>query len=75
MSKLYLKEIVPECIALNEGVHKLISEIFADKTTDETIAGIMLLSIAFEKSVEERIGLESATALKNYILNTLEKSN
>ena len=55
MSKIYLKDIVPECLELHEEVYDSINRIFKDKSTEETITALMMLSVVFEKSVEDRM--------------------
>ena len=73
MSKIYLKDIVPECLELHEEVYDSINRIFIDKTTEETIAALMMLSVVFEKSVEDRIGVETTKNLKEYIVNYMSE--
>lgn len=73
MSKIYLKDIVPECLELHEEVYDSINRIFIDKTTEETITALMMLSVVFEKSVEDRIGVETTKNLKEYIVNYMSE--
>lgn len=73
MSKIYLKDIVPECLELHEEVYDSINRIFKDKSTEETITALMMLSVVFEKSVEDRIGVETTKNLKEYILNYMSE--
>ena len=73
MSKIYLKDIVPECLELHEEVYDSINRIFKDKSTEETITALMMLSVVFEKSVEDRIGVETTKNLKEYIVNYMSE--
>ena len=73
MSKIYLKDIVPECLELHEEVYDSINRIFKDKSTEEPITALMMLSVVFEKSVEDRIGVETTKNLKEYILNYMSE--
>lgn len=73
MSKIYLKDIVPECLELHGEVYDSINRIFKDKSTEETITALMMLSVVFEKSVEDRIGVETTKNLKEYILNYMSE--
>lgn len=68
MTKVYLKNILTECKDLHEEVYSLIKTIFKDKSTEETLIALMLLSTVFEDSVEKHIGVEDTKKIKDYII-------
>lgn len=67
--------VVDDCMELYNSICLKSKVIFKDKSTNETLVGLMLISTLFEQEVQRILGEDTSSKIKKDILSYVNKDN